>query len=101
LAIRKGAAYNTVLGVSRVRGRHWIHEYNICQRGTLVFLNLDLISGMKYVYLLTVNSLAKVGVLRELFRKLAICIYPYNGVNWAGTMQPLNKALSVFISPIL
>ena len=27
------------------------------------FLNLDLISGMKYVYLLTENSLAKVGVL--------------------------------------
>ena len=34
-------------------------------------------------------------------RKLAIGVYPYNGVNWAGTMQPLNKALSVFILPIL
>ena len=30
--------------------------------------NLDLNSGMKYVYLLTENSLAKVGVLWELFR---------------------------------
>ena len=56
---------------------------------------------MKYVYLLTENSLAKVGVLRKLFRKLAIGVYPYNGVNGAGTMQPLNKALSVFISTIL
>ena len=65
------------------------------------FLNLDLISGMKYVYLLTENSLAKVGVLRKLFRKLAIGVYPYNGVHGAGTMQPLNKVLSVFISPIL
>ena len=64
-----------------------------------VFLNLDLISGMKYVHLLTENSLVKVGVLRKIFRKLGV--YPYNGVNGAGTMQPLNKALSVFISPIL
>ena len=56
---------------------------------------------MKYVYLLTENSLVKVGVLRKLFRKLAIGVYPYNGVHGAGTMQPLNKALSVFISPIL
>jgi len=56
---------------------------------------------MKYVYLLTENSLAKVGVLQKLFRKLAIGVYPYNEVNRAGTMQPLNKAFSVFISPIL
>ena len=56
---------------------------------------------MKYVYLLTENSLAKVGVLRKIFRKLAIGVYPYNGLNGAGAMQPLNKALSVFISPIL
>ena len=70
-------------------------------RGTPVFLNLDLISGMKYVYLLTEISVAKVGVLWKLFRKLAIGVYPYNGVTGAGTMQPLNKALSVFISPIL
>ena len=56
---------------------------------------------MRYVYLLTENSLANVGVLRKLFRKLAIGVYPYNRVNGAGTMQPLNKALSVFISPIL
>jgi len=70
-------------------------------RGIPAFLNLDLISGMKYVYLLTENSLVKVGVLRKLFRKLAIGVYPYNGVQGAGTMQPLNKALSVFISPIL
>ena len=55
---------------------------------------------MKYVYLLTKNSLAKVGVIQKLFRKLEIGVYPYNGVNGAGTMQPLNKALSVFISPI-
>ena len=50
---------------------------------------------MKYVYLLTKNSLVKVGVLRKLFRKLAIGVY--NGVHGAGMMQPLNKALSVFI----
>ena len=65
------------------------------------FLNLDLVSGMKYVHLLTENSLVKVGVLRKIFRKLAIGVFPYNGVNGAGMMQPLNKALSVFISPIL
>jgi len=56
---------------------------------------------MKYVHLLTENSLAKVGVLRKIFRKIAIGVHPYNGVNGAGTMQPLNKALSVFISSIL
>ena len=50
---------------------------------------------MKYVYLLTENSLAKVGVLRKLFRKLAIGVYPYNGVNGAGTMQLLNKVFSI------
>ena len=85
-----------------------LHESG-CARGFFLlkensvffFLNLDLISGMKYVYLLTENSLAKVGVHRELFRKLAIGVYPYNGVHGAGTMQPLSKALSVFISPIL
>jgi len=38
---------------------------------------------------------------RKLFRKLVIGVYPYNGDHGAGTMQPLNKALSVFISPIL
>ena len=44
------------------------------QRGTAVFLNLDLISGMKYVHLLTENSLGKVGVLRKIFRFLQIHI---------------------------
>jgi len=39
-----------------------------------VFINLDLISGMKYVYLLTENSLVKVGVLRKIFRFLEIHI---------------------------
>jgi len=39
---------------------------------------------MKYIYLLTENSLAKVGVLRKLFRKLAISVFPYNGVNRAA-----------------
>ena len=67
----------------------------------MFFLNLDLISGMKYVHLLTKNSLVKVGVLQKLLKQLAIGVYPFNGVNGAGTMQPLNKALSVFISPIL
>jgi len=38
------------------------------ENSVFFFLNLDLISGMKYVYLLTENSLAKVGVLRDLFR---------------------------------
>ena len=50
---------------------------------------------MKYVHLLTENSLVKVGVLQKIFRQLAIGVYPYNGVNRAGTMHPLNKALSV------
>jgi len=40
------------------------------------FLNLDLISGKKYAYLLTDNSLVKVGVLRMIFRSLEICVYP-------------------------
>ena len=39
-----------------------------------VFLNLDLISGIKYVHLLTDNSLVKVGVLRKIFRFLEIHI---------------------------
>jgi len=39
-----------------------------------LFLNLDLISGMKYVHLLTENSLVKVGVLRKIFRFLEIHI---------------------------
>ena len=47
----------------------WLHS-SICNflqfKG--VFLNLDLISGMKYVYLLTENSLVKVGVLQKIFR---------------------------------
>ena len=38
------------------------------ENSVFFFLNLDLISGMKYVYLLTENSLAKVGVFRKLFR---------------------------------
>jgi len=41
--------------------KHWDLKENF-------FLKLDLISGMKYVYLLTENSLAKVGVHWELFR---------------------------------
>ena len=43
------------------------------------FLNLDLIYGMKYVHLLTENSLVKVGVLQKIFRFLVIGVYPYNG----------------------
>jgi len=39
-----------------------------------VFLNLDLISGMKYVHLITENSLVKVGVLQKIFRFLQIHI---------------------------
>ena len=46
----------------------------IYERGTPVFLNLDLISGMKYVHLLTENSLVKDGVLRKIFRFLQIHI---------------------------
>ena len=42
------------------------------------FLNLDLISAIKYIHLLTDNSLVKVGVLRTLFRSLEIRVYSYN-----------------------
>ena len=48
-------------------------------KGKFGFLNLDLISGIKYVYLLTDNSLGKVGLLQTLFRSLEIRVYPYNG----------------------
>ena len=47
-------------------------------KGKSFFLNLDLIYGMKYVHLLTENSLVKVGVLRKIFRSLEIRAYPYN-----------------------
>ena len=33
---------------------------------------------MKYVYLLTENSLVKVSVHRKIFRLLEIRVYPYN-----------------------
>jgi len=39
------------------------------------FLNLDLISGMKYVHLLTAKSLVKVDVLWTLFSSLEIRVY--------------------------
>ena len=42
------------------------------RNSTPVFLNL--ISGMKYVHLLTENSLVKVGVLQKIFRFLEIHI---------------------------
>ena len=59
---------------------------------------------MKYVHLLTENSLVKVGVLRKIFRFLTIGVYPYNGKEQGienTASKYLNKALSVFISPIL
>ena len=43
--------------------RHITENLNSFKGATPVFLNLDLISGKKYVYLLTENSLVKVGVL--------------------------------------
>ena len=43
-------------------------------KGNSGILNLDLISGMKYVHLLTESSLVKVGVLRKIFRFLEIHI---------------------------
>jgi len=52
---------------------------SLCLKEKFVFLNLDLISGIKYVYLLTNNSLVKVSVLRKIFRLLEIRVYPYNG----------------------
>ena len=76
-------------------------DLNLISGCDFLFLSLDLISGIKYVYLLTDNILLNVGVLRTLFRSLEIRIYPYNGVNGAEMMQPLNKTLCVFISPIL
>ena len=47
-------------------------------KGELRYINLDLISGMKYVHLLTENSLVKVGVLRKIFRSREIRVHPYN-----------------------
>ena len=86
--------YPKVIGAYVLKETFFFHKL----KGELrFFLNLDLISGMKYVYLLTENSLVKVGVLRKLFRKLAIGVYLYNRINGAGTMQPLNKALSVLL----
>ena len=49
-------------------------KLNVTGEKTPVFLNPDLISGMKYVHLLTESSLVKVGVLRKIFRKLEIHI---------------------------
>jgi len=40
-------------------------------RGSLAFLYLDFISGIKYVHL-------QVGILRKIFRSLEIRVYPYN-----------------------
>ena len=50
-------------------------------KGKFVFfcLNLDLISGMKYVLPPSDKSLTKVGILRALFRSLEIRLYQYNG----------------------
>jgi len=48
-------------------------------KGEVFFLNLDLISGMKYVHLLINNILVKVGVLWTLFRSVETRVYPYNG----------------------
>ena len=55
------------------------YRHNVALKGKFVLLNLDLISGIKCVHLLTNNSLVKVGILQTLFRSLEICVYPYNG----------------------
>ena len=60
---------DTVVNISLIPLRVQLSHYNkptILKRNlkeNSVFLNLDLISGMKYVHLLTENSLVKVGVL--------------------------------------
>ena len=81
-------------------GCFFTHFESLSGHLTLTYesFNLDLISGIKYINLLTVNSLVKVGHYLDHSRSAFIHI---TGENRALTIEPLNKALSVFISPIL